>query len=202
MSIRYFVSTDSEHKPVALYRFDLSIHDERCWNGTEWVYTEKPTRFLILGEGWLDEIKEVEARNIFPEAFDDSTEYFEFVERRKKYREAKKDGSLEKSTWSVTLSNGEEIEYYQLDGAGYVSNVHILSYLDHNSYDLGGGAGAPEEDKYIEYSHFGRYPKDINDPVSVMLAIWKVYNRFTPFKYSGNYPDITRFTTLPDGMVE
>ena len=131
-----------------------------------------------------------------------SEKEFDRVEFHKKLSQARKDGSLEKSTWSVTLSNGEEIEYYQLDGAGYVSNFHIASYLNPNSYDLGGGAGAPEEDKYIEYSHFGRYPKDINDPVSVMLAIWKVYNDYTPFKFSGNYPDITRYTTLPDGAVE
>ena len=70
MSIRYFVSTDSQHRPLALYRFDLSIHDERCWNGSEWVYTEKPTRWLILHEGWLEDISEANARTLFPKAFE------------------------------------------------------------------------------------------------------------------------------------
>lgn len=120
--------------------------------------------------------------------------------RREKYKAAVKDGSLEKSTWSVTLSNGEEIEYYQIDGKGYVSDLHVMSYLDPNSFDL--GDGVPEAVKYIQFSHFGRYPKDINDPVSVMLAIWKVHNNYTPFEYAGNYPDISRYTTLPDGAVE
>ena len=70
MSIRYFVSTDSQHRPLALYRFDLSIHDERCWNGSEWVYTEKPSRFMMLGEGWLEDITEDNARKLFPKAFE------------------------------------------------------------------------------------------------------------------------------------
>jgi hypothetical protein len=128
------------------------------------------------------------------------SENSERAEFHKKYWKSKKDGSLEKSTWSVTLSNGEEIEYYQIDGEGYVSSYKVISYLNPNSNDL--GDGAPEEDKFIQFSHFGRYPKDINDPVSVMLAIWKVYNDYTPFKYSGNYPDISRYTTLPEGTVE
>ena len=200
MTVRYFVSTDSEHKPIALYRFDRAIHEERCWNGSEWVDSEKPTRFLMLGEGWLEEIEEEGARKLFPQAFHDPADFYDRAEFHRKYWKSVKDGSLEKSTWSVTLSNGEDIEYYQIDGEGHVSDFQVMSYLDPNSNDL--GDGAPEEDKYIQFSHFGRYPKDINDPVSVMLAIWKVHNQLTPFKYSGNYPDISRYTTLPDGMVE
>jgi hypothetical protein len=72
VSIRYFVSTNSENRPLALYRFDVAIHDERCWNGSEWVYTEKPTRFLILGEGWLEEVEEQTAKKSFPQAFKES----------------------------------------------------------------------------------------------------------------------------------
>lgn len=123
-----------------------------------------------------------------------------YIEYRKKYDAAVKDGSLEKSRWSVTLSNGQVIEYYQVDGEGKINDFNLNSYLNPNANDL--GDGAPEEDKYIPFSYFGRYPKDKNDPVSVMLAIGQVYNDYTPFKYSGNYPDISRFTDLPEGMVE
>jgi hypothetical protein len=70
VTIRYFVSTDGEDKPVALYKFDRAIHDERCWNGSEWVYTEKPSRFMMLGEGWLEDITEDNARKLFPRAFE------------------------------------------------------------------------------------------------------------------------------------
>ena len=113
---------------------------------------------------------------------------------------ALKDGSLEKSRWSVTLSNGKVIEYFQVDGEGRISDSNISWELNPEADDL--GDGVPEESKYIQFSHFGRYPKDKNDPISVMLAIWKVYNDYTPFKYEGNYPDISRYTTLPEGMVE
>lgn len=119
---------------------------------------------------------------------------------QKKYDAAVKDGSLEKSRWTVTLNNSQVIEYYQIDGEGKINDFNVRWFLNPNVNDL--GDGVPEEDKYIQFSHFGRYPKDINDPVSVMLAIGEVYNNYAPFKYEGNYPDISRYTTLPDGAVE
>lgn len=128
-----------------------------------------------------------------------SEKEYDRAEFHKRLSQSKKDGSLEKSKWSVTLSNGEVINYYQVGGKGTIDNFKLISYL--NTEDDGFNEGL-DGDGLIHFSHTGTYPKDINDPVSVMLAIWKVYNDYTPFKYSGNYPDISRFTTLPDGMVE
>jgi hypothetical protein len=125
---------------------------------------------------------------------------YNFEESQKQYDAAIKDGSLEKSKWSVTLNNGKVIEYYQINGEGKINDASLVWYLNPNANDL--GDGAPEEDAYIQFSYLGRYPKDINDPVSVMLAIGQVYNEYAPFKYSGNYPDTSAYTRLPDGAVE
>jgi hypothetical protein len=117
------------------------------------------------------------------------------------------DGSIEKSKWSATLSNGKVINYEQIAGTGIVDDTGVSSYLRWEADDLGGEEGyvwEPEpEDKVIPWSYNGRYPKDKNDPVSVMLAINHLYNEYQPIKYSGNFPDISKYTSgLPDGVVE
>jgi hypothetical protein len=117
------------------------------------------------------------------------------------------DGSIEKSKWSATLSNGKVINYKQIAGEGIVDDDGLDVYLNWQWTDLGGEEGyvyKPDpEETVIPWSYHGRYPKDINDPVSVMLAINHLYNEYQPIKYSGNFPDISRFTSgLPDGVVE
>ena len=119
------------------------------------------------------------------------------------------DGSIEKSKWFATLSNGKVINYQQVAGKGMVDDDGLDVYLNWQWNDIGVEEGAgyvykpdPEE-TVIPWSYHGRYPKDINDPVLVMLAINHLYNEYQPIKYSGNFPDISRFTSgLPDGVVE
>jgi hypothetical protein len=67
--MRYFFSTDGYHKPVNVYRFDRKADIQQAWNVTEWNETEKVSRFLMLGEGWLEEVEEAAARKVFPQAF-------------------------------------------------------------------------------------------------------------------------------------
>lgn len=127
-----------------------------------------------------------------------------FRELLDKFSKATQDGSLEKSKWTATLSNGKVITYSQVDGEGVVDDNDVSSYLHYQANDIGGYAEPyefSEEEKTIPFSHFGRYPKDVNDPVSVALAIRHLYNQYRP-KFSGNFPDIDKYTSLPDGVVE
>lgn len=124
-----------------------------------------------------------------------------------KFSKAIQDGSLEKSKWSATLSDGRVITYSQVDGEGFVNDDGVSSYLNYEADDIGDPSGNAEpyefseEEKTIPFSHFGRYPKNVNDPVSVALAIRHLYNQYRP-KFSGNFPDIDKYTSLPDGVVE
>lgn len=127
-----------------------------------------------------------------------------YSESLDRYSKAVQDGSLEKSEWSATLTNGKVIKYFQVDGEGVVNDDDVSSYLHYQANDIGGYAEPyefSEEEKTIPFSHFGRYPKDVNDPVSVALAIRHLYNQYRP-KFSGNFPDIDKYTSLPDGVVE
>ena len=130
-----------------------------------------------------------------------------YSESLNRYSKAVQDGSLEKSKWSATLTNGKVIKYFQVDGEGFVNDDGVSSYLHYQANDLGSldGSAEPyefsEEEKTIPFSHFGRYPKDVNDPVSVALAIRYLYNQYRP-KFSGNFPDIDKYTSLPEGAVE
>ena len=69
--MRYFFSTDGYHKPVNVYRFDRKADIQQAWSVTKWTETEKVSRFLMLGEGWLEEVEEAAARKVFPQAFKD-----------------------------------------------------------------------------------------------------------------------------------
>jgi hypothetical protein len=68
--MRYFFSTDGYHKPVNVYRFDLKADIEQDWNVRKWSKTEKVSRFLMLGEGRLEEVEEAAARKVFTQAFE------------------------------------------------------------------------------------------------------------------------------------
>lgn len=67
--MRYFFATNSYNIPVNVYRFDRKKGIEQAWNVTEWNKTEKVAKFLILGEGWLEEVNENTAKATFPDAF-------------------------------------------------------------------------------------------------------------------------------------
>jgi hypothetical protein len=68
--MRYFFATDAHHKPLNVYRFDRRADIQQAWSVTEWSETEKVSRFLMLGEGWLEEVDEAAARKVFPQAFE------------------------------------------------------------------------------------------------------------------------------------
>jgi hypothetical protein len=55
---------------VNVYRFDLKADIEQDWNVRKWSKTEKVSRFLMLGEGWLEEVEVEAARKVFPQAFE------------------------------------------------------------------------------------------------------------------------------------
>ena len=71
--MRYFFATNSYNKPINVYRFDRKADIQQAWSVTKWTETEKVSRFLMLGEGWLEEVEEAAARKVFPQAFKESS---------------------------------------------------------------------------------------------------------------------------------
>ena len=67
--MRYFFAANSYNVPLNVYKFDVKSGIEKAWNVTEWGNTDKVSRFLTRGDGWLDEVNEVTAKATFPDAF-------------------------------------------------------------------------------------------------------------------------------------
>jgi hypothetical protein len=69
--MRYFFSTNSGGIPINVYRFDLKSGIEQSWYKTRWSDTDTVSKFLVLGDGWLEEVDEKTAKEAFPQAFKD-----------------------------------------------------------------------------------------------------------------------------------
>jgi len=72
--MRYFVKTDIDFKPVALYRLNLDVADsisEDIWQpiAKEWKPSERIVEVLTQGSADYDEVNEELARKTFPDAF-------------------------------------------------------------------------------------------------------------------------------------
>lgn len=69
--MRYFFSVDYANNPISIYRFDGKTHTEQIWGkeSFSWKQTDTVSKWLALGDGWLDEVDENTAKESFPEAF-------------------------------------------------------------------------------------------------------------------------------------
>ena len=85
--MRYFLRFNSEREPVNLYRFHQEIHPamklrvlsfsledvgaflEESWSESGWVPVEGTVKRILDGSIDCDEVTEVEASKIYPEAF-------------------------------------------------------------------------------------------------------------------------------------
>lgn len=71
--MRYFFRTKNDNTPIVVCRFDAKAGIEQSWSTdetqTEWKKTNRVTDWLVIGEGWLDEVNEETAKKFFPNAF-------------------------------------------------------------------------------------------------------------------------------------
>jgi hypothetical protein len=76
--MKYYVKTDFDKKPVALFRFENSPTEffQEVWipSKKSWVASETLGEMLIGGEVFLFDIDEDVAQKVFPAAFADHSE--------------------------------------------------------------------------------------------------------------------------------
>ena len=73
--MRYFFSTDYANKPLNVYRFDRKSDTEQVWGKSSlvWKPTDTVAKWLVMGDGWLEEVDEQTAKKAFPQAFKESS---------------------------------------------------------------------------------------------------------------------------------